>query len=125
MRRPTMARDRAGNRHANHEHREFQMNYAMSCLSPVWRLAGFAIVGLMLAGAARARAETGESFRIAGAPHEPALLVRHLAPTSSGPGRGRPVLYVHGATFPSALAVGYRFDGRSWMDELAAVGFDV
>jgi pimeloyl-ACP methyl ester carboxylesterase len=122
MRRPTMVRNRAGNRHANHEHREFHMNYAMSCLSAAGRLAGFALVGLTLAGVARA--ETGESFRIAGGPNEPALLVRHLAPTSSGPGRGRPVLYVHGATFPSALAVGYRFDGRSWMDELAAAGFD-
>jgi pimeloyl-ACP methyl ester carboxylesterase len=35
------------------------------------------------------------------------------------------VLYVHGATFPSALSVAYRFNGRSWMDDLAACGFDV
>lgn len=35
-----------------------------------------------------------------------------------------PVLFVHGSTFPSALASGYRFDGGSWMDDLAAVGFD-
>jgi pimeloyl-ACP methyl ester carboxylesterase len=35
------------------------------------------------------------------------------------------VLYVHGATFPSALSVGYRIDGRSWADELAQAGFDV
>jgi pimeloyl-ACP methyl ester carboxylesterase len=39
--------------------------------------------------------------------------------------RGRPVLYVHGATFPAALSVGYRFGGRSWMDDLEARGFDV
>ena len=38
---------------------------------------------------------------------------------------GVPVLYVHGATFPSALSVAYRFGGRSWMDDLAACGFDV
>lgn len=50
--------------------------------------------------------------------HEPSLLVRHL-----GTG-GHPVLYVHGATFPSALSVGYRFENRSWMDDLAANGFD-
>jgi pimeloyl-ACP methyl ester carboxylesterase len=50
--------------------------------------------------------------------------MRHVAPTSGGPGRGRPVLFVHGQTFPSALAAAYRFDGRSWMDELAAAGFD-
>jgi pimeloyl-ACP methyl ester carboxylesterase len=36
-----------------------------------------------------------------------------------------PVLYVHGATFPSALSVAYRFHGRSWMDDLAARGLDV
>ncbi|MDE1938024.1 MAG: alpha/beta hydrolase [Alphaproteobacteria bacterium] len=49
----------------------------------------------------------------------PALLVRRR------PSEGPPALYVHGATFPSALAVGYRFAGRSWMDDLAARGFDV
>jgi pimeloyl-ACP methyl ester carboxylesterase len=35
------------------------------------------------------------------------------------------VLYVHGATFPSGLSVGYPFEGRSWASELAAAGFDV
>ncbi|HEX4157196.1 MAG TPA: alpha/beta hydrolase [Rhizomicrobium sp.] len=53
------------------------------------------------------------------APGEPTLLVRHV------PGAGPPVLYVHGATFPSALSVAYRFNGRSWMDDLGACGFDV
>ncbi|MBI5318321.1 alpha/beta hydrolase [Bradyrhizobium sp.] len=41
------------------------------------------------------------------------------------PEAGAPVLYVHGATFPSALSVGYRFAGRSWADDLNARGFDV
>jgi pimeloyl-ACP methyl ester carboxylesterase len=41
------------------------------------------------------------------------------------PGAGDPVLYVHGATFPSALSVGYRFGGRSWADHLHGLGFDV
>ncbi len=41
------------------------------------------------------------------------------------PGAGDPILYVHGATFPSALSVGYRFDGRSWADHLHDRGFDV
>ena len=41
-------------------------------------------------------------------------------------GSGRAVLYVHGATFPSALSVGYLFaDGVSWEDALASEGFDV
>jgi drug/metabolite transporter (DMT)-like permease len=34
------------------------------------------------------------------------------------PGAGDPVLYVRGATFPSALSVGYDFGGRSWADRL-------
>ena len=49
---------------------------------------------------------------------EPSLLLRCSA------GTGRAVLYVHGATFPSALSVGYRFAGRSWLDDLAAHGYD-
>jgi pimeloyl-ACP methyl ester carboxylesterase len=40
-------------------------------------------------------------------------------------GAGDPVLYVHGATFPAALSVGYRFGGHSWADHLHAQGFDV
>ncbi|HEY1428392.1 MAG TPA: alpha/beta fold hydrolase [Candidatus Tumulicola sp.] len=35
------------------------------------------------------------------------------------------VLYLHGATFPSALSIAYRFDGRSWRDELCYAGLDV
>lgn len=39
---------------------------------------------------------------------------------------GAPVLYVHGATFPSALSVGYDFgDGESWATTLVAAGFEV
>ena len=37
----------------------------------------------------------------------------------------RAVLYVHGATFPSALSIAHRFDGRSWRDALNDAGFDV
>lgn len=46
------------------------------------------------------------------------LLVRRQQ--SDGP----PVLYIHGATFPSALSAAYRFNGRSWMDDWSARGFD-
>ena len=35
------------------------------------------------------------------------------------------VVYVCGATFASEQAVGFRFDGRSWADELAAAGYEV
>ncbi len=37
----------------------------------------------------------------------------------------RAVLYVHGATFPSALSIAHRFDGQSWRDALNDAGFDV
>lgn len=51
------------------------------------------------------------------------LAVHHPAPAGRERA-GKPVLYVHGATFPSALSVGHRFDGRSWEDDLADSGFD-
>jgi pimeloyl-ACP methyl ester carboxylesterase len=53
------------------------------------------------------------------------LFLRHLPPPSQQEGRIRPVLYVHGATFPSALSIAHRFDGYSWRDALCAAGFDV
>lgn len=40
------------------------------------------------------------------------------------PAAGDAVLYVHGATFPAALSVGWRMDGVSWMDDLQRRGFD-
>jgi pimeloyl-ACP methyl ester carboxylesterase len=50
----------------------------------------------------------------------------HLQMRRLGRKGGKPVLYVHGATFPSALSVGYRFaDGKAWEDSLDAAGFDV
>jgi pimeloyl-ACP methyl ester carboxylesterase len=54
-----------------------------------------------------------------GRPGEPRLLVRRAASS------GLSVIYVHGATFPSALSVAYRFHGHSWMDDLHRRGFDV
>ena len=63
--------------------------------------------------------EAGEVMRLAGTAETPGLLVRRAA------GAGPSVVYVHGATFPSALSVAYRFDGRSWLDDLQERGFDV
>jgi pimeloyl-ACP methyl ester carboxylesterase len=52
------------------------------------------------------------------------LFLRHLSPAA--PARPiRPVLYVHGATFPSALSIAHRFDRYSWRDALCEAGFDV
>ena len=53
------------------------------------------------------------------------LFLRHLPPTSPCSGAAKVVLYVHGGTFPSALSIAHRFDGRSWRDELCDRGFDV
>jgi pimeloyl-ACP methyl ester carboxylesterase len=56
-----------------------------------------------------------------------ALFLRYLPPinTKTNFGENRVVLYIQGATFPSALSIAHRFDGRSWRDELAAAGFHV
>ncbi len=53
------------------------------------------------------------------------LFLRYLPPASAGADRRRVVLYVHGGTFPSALSIAHRFDGRSWRDELCDAGFHV
>jgi pimeloyl-ACP methyl ester carboxylesterase len=50
----------------------------------------------------------------------PMLFLRHLPPHTEARGVA---LYVHGATFPSALSIAHRFDGRSWRDELCDAGF--
>jgi pimeloyl-ACP methyl ester carboxylesterase len=52
---------------------------------------------------------------------QPKLLVREQ---TSGH-ENRPVLYVHGFTFPSALSVFWKLDGRSWADALNDAGFSV
>lgn len=61
----------------------------------------------------------GEVSRLTGRPGEADLLIRHA------PGPGPSVIYVYGATFPSALSIAYRFGGYSWLDDLQARGFDV
>jgi pimeloyl-ACP methyl ester carboxylesterase len=52
---------------------------------------------------------------------QPTLLLREQPPASGD--RSRPVLYVHGATFPSASSIMFKFDGVSWADELNLSGF--
>jgi pimeloyl-ACP methyl ester carboxylesterase len=66
-----------------------------------------------------------EHFRIRGPREGLSLFLRLLrAPTAKSKSR-RAVLYVHGATFPSALSIAHRFDGKSWRDALNEAGFDV
>src|SRR5438105_1523878 len=65
-------------------------------------------------------------FRIPSHRDGMSLFLRYLPPTECSEAsfdEGHIVLYVHGATFPSAMSIAHRFDGRSWRDELAAAGF--
>ena len=52
------------------------------------------------------------------------LFLRYLPPAQRN-GGVKPILYIHGATFPSALSIAHRFDGYSWRDALCEAGFDV
>ena len=53
------------------------------------------------------------------------LFLRYAPPTRRPDDATKVALYVHGGTFPSALSIAHRFDGRSWRDELCAAGFHV
>jgi pimeloyl-ACP methyl ester carboxylesterase len=64
-----------------------------------------------------------QHFRIPGPRKGMSLFLRFL-PAETTARRGA-VFYVHGATFPSALSIAHRFDGKSWRDALTAAGFDV
>src|SRR5215469_13435255 len=66
-----------------------------------------------------------EHFHLDGPWTGMSLFLRFLPSTNTSPGGRRVVLYVHGATFPSALSIAHRFDGRSWRDALIEAGFDV
>jgi pimeloyl-ACP methyl ester carboxylesterase len=64
-------------------------------------------------------------FRVPGPRQGLSLFLRFLPAAGPGSDSRRTVLYVHGATFPSALSIAHRFDGTSWRDALSAAGFDV
>lgn len=65
-----------------------------------------------------------QHFRIPGPRKGMSLFLRFLA-AEGNTGSRRAILYVHGATFPSAVSIAHRFDGQSWRDALCAAGFDV
>ncbi len=60
-----------------------------------------------------------QTYRLPATAERPSLFVRR----QPRPGASA-VLYIHGATFPSALSVGFDFGGGSWLDDLNARGFD-
>jgi pimeloyl-ACP methyl ester carboxylesterase len=66
-----------------------------------------------------------EHFLISGPIDGLPLFLRHLPTSATAFAPRRVVLYIHGATFPSALSIAHRFDGRSWRDALCEAGFDV
>jgi len=66
-----------------------------------------------------------QHFRIPGPRQGMSLFLRLLPAVDRESLPRRTVLYVHGATFPSALSIAHRFDGRSWRDALGGAGFDV
>jgi pimeloyl-ACP methyl ester carboxylesterase/heme-degrading monooxygenase HmoA len=51
------------------------------------------------------------------------IALLHKAPVNTS--TDDPVLFIHGASFPSALAFGFRMNNYSWMDQLADNGYDV
>ena len=66
-----------------------------------------------------------QHFRIPGPRDGLSLFLRFLPARNTPSNPRRSVLYVHGATFPSALSIAHRFDGTSWRDALEDAGFDV
>jgi len=69
--------------------------------------------------------QPAQCFQVPGAADEATLLAWRQRPAEGARGTAPAVVYVCGATFASEQAVGFRFDGRSWADELAAAGFEV
>src|SRR3984957_9955069 len=66
-----------------------------------------------------------EHFCIASCIEGLTLFLRYMPPNARRTDTPKIVLYVHGGSFPSALSIAHRFDGRSWRDELADAGFHV
>jgi pimeloyl-ACP methyl ester carboxylesterase len=65
-----------------------------------------------------------EHFHIPSPHHGQSLFLRYM-PGRDAAAKEGVVLFVHGGTFPSALSIAHRFDGRSWRDALCDAGFHV
>ncbi len=53
------------------------------------------------------------------------LFIRNKRPRDKAPSVDKILLYVHGATYPASTAFDLQLDGLSWMDYIAARGWDV
>lgn len=89
------------------------------------RSPGTAVAATILLSALPSPAMAADHYLLgSAAPHwSPRLLLREQPPASGD--RSHPVLYVHGATFPSALSIMFRFQGSSFADALNDQGLDV
>jgi hypothetical protein len=63
-----------------------------------------------------------EHFRIPGPREAASLFLRYLPAERTDFTPRRAVLFVPGATFPSALSIAHRFDGMSWREALGKAG---
>jgi len=66
-----------------------------------------------------------EEFMIASDTPGIQLYVRNKRPPQSATAKDRVLLYVHGATYPASTAFDLALEGMSWMDYIAAQGWDV
>src|SRR6187551_2781188 len=86
------------------------------------------LVGLAVAGAASAQNAplVTEEMMVKAADPGIEIFVRNKRPASMTAFRPeRTVLFVHGATYPAHTTFDMRLDGQSWMDYIAARGYDV
>jgi pimeloyl-ACP methyl ester carboxylesterase len=87
-----------------------------------------AALALTLAGAAHAQAPkiAMEEMMVPSADAGIEIFVRNKRPADMTSFRPeRTVLFVHGATYPAETAFDLKLDGMSWMDHIAARGYDV
>lgn len=55
----------------------------------------------------------------------PDLTLHEYKPSTECPKRNQPILFLHGATFPANLSIGFKIDGVSWADDLNAACYNV
>lgn len=90
-----------------------------------------ALLALLLTGCAQSPHQPSsdlvmEEFMIPGADPGVQLYVRNKRPRDMASFKpGNVVLFVHGATYPAETAFDLQLDGVSWMDYIAARGYDV
>ena len=77
-------------------------------------------------GAAQQSKIIAEEMMVSAADPGIEIFVRNKRPTDMNSfAPARTVLFVHGATYPASTAFDLALDGMSWMDYIAAHGYDV